>query len=198
MHQIIFIHGFSGIGKSTLAKKLHEYLKGVYIEQYMIPDFKTKDGKTEITGKEEDETLYALMVANIKEFARLNYYNIIALDFNPVRLIDIPHDFKGYDYLILHLVCDNKEQNLKQMLNRGEGLIDEKMIENDYKRKLKYPQPQLPNEYNINVTNKTPDEVFDMAVKIIKTKKSKLDYNYNKPDKKCFGTWVKADQNDDL
>ena len=198
MHQIIFIHGFSGIGKSTLAKKLHEHYKGVYIEQYMIPDFKTKDGKTEITGKEEDETLYALMVANIKEFAKLNYKNIIALDFNPVRLIDIPQDFKGYDYLILHLVCDSIEQNLKQMLNRGEGLIDEDMIEKDYKRKQKYPQPILPNEYEINVTNKTPEEVFEMAKEIIDSKKSKLNYDYVKPDKKCFATWVQADQDNDL
>ena len=67
MHQIIFIDGFSGIGKTTLARKLHEHYKGVYIEQYIIPDFVTKDGKTEITGHEEDETLYRLMVYQTKE-----------------------------------------------------------------------------------------------------------------------------------
>ena len=109
MHQIIFIDGFSGIGKTTLAKKLHEHYKGVYIEQYMIPDFVTKDGKTEITGREEDETLYRLMVANIKEFIKLDYKNIIALDFNEIRFRDIPVDFKGYDYLILHLVCNKNK-----------------------------------------------------------------------------------------
>lgn len=51
MHQIIFIDGYSGIGKTTLAKKLHEHFKGVCIEQYMIPDFVTKDGKNKITGR---------------------------------------------------------------------------------------------------------------------------------------------------
>ena len=194
MHQIIFIDGFSGIGKTTLAKKLHEHYKGVYIEQYMIPDFVTKDGKTEITGREEDETLYRLMVANIKEFARLDYKNIIALDFNEIRFRDIPVDFKGYDYLILHLVCNNKEQNLEQMKNRGKGLIDLEMIEKEYLRHEKYPRPLLPNEIVIDVTGKSADEVLNIAINKIDNTKSLLDYEYEMPDKKCFGTWVKADQ----
>lgn len=193
MHQIIFIDGFSGVGKTTLAKKLYKHYKGVYIEQYMIPDFVTKDGKTEITGREEDETLYRLMVANIKEFARLEYKNIIALDFNQVRFRDIPIDFKGYDYLIIHLVC-NKEQNLQQMKNRGKGLIDLEMLEKEYLRCEKYPRALLPNEIVIDVTNKSEDEVFAMAVEKIDNTKSQLDYEYTMPDKKCFGTWVKVDQ----
>ena len=193
MHQIIFIDGFSGIGKTTLAKKLHSILKGVYIEQYMMPDFISKDGCTEVSGREEDETLYRLMVANIKEFASLGYQNIIALDFNEVRFRDIPEDFKGYDYLILHLVCD-KEQNLKQMSNRGKGLIDFSLLEQDYKRTEKYPRSILPNEIIIDVTNKTADEVFETAMQKINNTKSLLDYEYKKPDKKSFGTWVKADQ----
>lgn len=194
MHQIIFIDGFSGIGKTTLAKALHEHYRGVYIEQYMIPDFVTKDGKTDITGREEDETLYRLMVANIKEFANLGYHNIIALDFNEIRFRDIPVDFKGYDYLILHLVCSNKEQNLKQMKNRGKGLIDLEMIEKEYLRHEKYPRPLLPNEILIDVTDKTAEEVLKEAIKVIDEINSLLEYEYTMPDKKCFGTWVKADQ----
>ncbi len=195
MHQIIFIEGFSGIGKTTLAKKLHEHYRGVYIEQYMIPDFKTKDGKTEISGHEEDETLYALMVANVKEFAKLGYKNILALDFNPIRFRDIPNDFKGYDYLIVRLTCKDKKQNLNQMRNREVGgLIDFEMIEQDYKRAEKYPKPKLPNLIEIDVTGKTPHEVFEIAVDKIDNTRSELEYNYEMPDKRCFGTWVKDDQ----
>lgn len=194
MHQIIFIDGFSGIGKTTLAKALHEKYKGVYIEQYMIPDFVTKDGKTNITGKEEDETLYALMVANIKEFAKLGYHNIIALDFNGIRLRDIPKDFMGYDYVILHLVCKNKQQNIVQMQNRGNGLIDIEMLEKDYKRAQKYPRPKLPNEIEIDVTNKSKEEVFKAACENIDNFVSLLNYNYEKPNKECFGTWVQSEQ----
>ena len=193
MHQIIFIDGFSGVGKTTLAKKLHKHYKGVYIEQYMIPDFVTKDGKTEINGQEEDETLYRLMVANIKEFASLGYKNIIALDFNEIRFRDIPVDFQGYDYIILHLVC-NKEQNINQMKNRGKGLIDLEMLEKGYLRKEKYPRTLLPNEIIIDVSNKSADEVFELAVNKVDNTKSLLDYEYKMPDKKCFGTWVKANQ----
>lgn len=194
MHQIIFIDGFSGIGKTTLAKALHQHYKGVYIEQYMIPDFVTKDGKTDITGKEEDETLYRLMVANIKEFARLGYHNIIALDFNEIRFRDIPNDFKGYDYIILHLVCSDKQQNLTQMKNRGKGLIDLEMIEREYTRHEKYPRPLLPNEILLDVTGKDAAKVLDEAISILDRSESLLDYNYIMPDKKCFGTWVQADQ----
>lgn len=196
MHQIIFIDGFSGIGKTTLAKALHDHYRGVYIEQYMIPDFITKDGKNEITGREEDETLYRLMVANIKEFANLGYHNIIALDFNEIRFRDIPNDFKGYDYLILHLVCKDKEQNLLQMKNRGKGLIDLEMIEKEYKRHEKYPRPLLPNEILIDVTGKSTDKVLAEAINILENTESLLDYNYIMPDKRCFGTWVQADQTD--
>ena len=118
MHQIIFIDGFSGIGKSTLAKKLFEFFKvrdkqGVYLEQNMIAEFIEK------SGKQEDETLYALMLANIKEFAKLGFKDIVALDFNPIRFRDIPEDFKGYDYVILHLVCKDKQQNVKQKQMSG-------------------------------------------------------------------------------
>lgn len=193
MHQIIFIDGYSGIGKTTLAKKLYKYFKSVYIEQFMIPNFITKDGKNKITGREEDETLYRLMVANIKAFAKLGYKNIIALDFNEIRFRDIPVDFKGYDYLIIHLVCE-KGQNLKQMRNRGKGLIDLDLLEKAYLRKEKYPRPLLPNEIIIDVTNKSSDEVFNIAKNKVINTKSLLNYKYEKPDRRCFGTWVKDDQ----
>ena len=195
MHQIIFIEGSSGIGKSTLAKKLHDHYKGVYIEQYMIPDFITKDGQTPINGREEDETLYALMVANIKEFARLGYKNIIALDFNPVRFRDIPNDFKGYDFLIVKLTCKDKEQHWQQMKNRPTGgLVDQKGLEEDYIREKKFPAPHLPNEIEVDVTGKTPDEVFQETVKKIDVTSSMLDYEYIMPDRRCYSTWVQADK----
>lgn len=197
MHQIIFIEGDSGIGKTTLAKKLHEHYRGVYIEQCMIPDFVTKDGKTEMTGREEDETLYALMVSNIKEFARLGYHNILALDFNPVRFRDIPNDFRGYDFLILRLTCEDKQQHLEQMKNReAGGLIDLEGLEKDYIRKKKFPKPIFPNQITVDIAGKTPEEVYDEAVVKIDNTKSLLDYTYEMPDKRCFSTWVQADQDE--
>lgn len=195
MHQIIFIDGYSGIGKTTLAKQLWKHYQSTYIEQYMIPEFLTKDGTTKITGKDEDETLYSSMVALIKNFCKLGYKNIIALDFNEMRMRDIPEDFCGYDFLILRLVCD-ENQNITQMQNRGKGLVDIQMLKKCYRRNSLFPRPHLPNEHIIDVTNKTPNQVFEIAKNIINTAKSELNYTYQKPDKKYFGTWVLADQDD--
>ena len=190
MHQIIFIDGPSGIGKTTLAKHLFEFFKerdkqGVYIEQHMMPEFIEK------SGEQEDNTLYNLMVANIKEFARLGFKDILALDFNPIRFRDIPKDFMGYDYIILHLICKDKEQNKKQMVNRGEGLIDLDLLNSQFALS---DRPKLPNEYVIDVTGKTKEMVFEEAVKVIDNSKSQLKYEYKKPHRKYFYTWVKADQ----
>ena len=138
MHQIIFIDGYSGVGKTTLAKQLFQHYQSTYIEQYMIPEFLTKDGKTPISGKQEDETLYSSMVALIKNFCKLDYKNIIALDFNEMRMRDIPNDFMGYDFLIIRLVCD-ENQNITQMQNRKGGLVDIEML-----KKMLPPKQTLP------------------------------------------------------
>lgn len=82
------------------------------------------------------------------------------------------------------------------MKNRGRGIIDLEMLEKNYLRQKIYPRPLLPNEIIIDVTNKTIEEVFDIAVGKINKTKALTDYHYELPDKKSFGTWVKADQNE--
>ena len=80
------------------------------------------------------------------------------------------------------------------MKNRGKGLIDLDMLEKAYIRQKKYPRPLLPNEIIIDVTNKSSDEVFAIAVDKLCNRKSLLNYEYEMTDRKCFGTWVKDDQ----
>ena len=41
----IFIIGPSAVGKTTLAKALFEHYNGVYVEQNMVPEFISRDGK---------------------------------------------------------------------------------------------------------------------------------------------------------
>ncbi len=192
-HQIIFINGYSGVGKTTLAKKLYNHYKSTYIEQNMIPEFISKDGGENVVGIDEEKVLYECMIALIKTFCSNGFMNILALDFDQMRFRDIPNDFKGYDYIILTLIS-SKQQNIRQMQNReneGYGLIDYKMLDNDYAREINHPRNKLPNEFIIDVTGKTPEEVEKEAINILDNNSAVIEYNYIMPPKECFGTWIK-------
>ena len=75
------------------------------------------------------------------------------------------------------------------MKNRpNNGLIDfelqQKMNEKNMKRK------PLVNETEIDVTGKSANEVLQQAINIIDTTVSLFDYDYTKPPKEMFYSWV--------
>lgn len=77
------------------------------------------------------------------------------------------------------------------MKNRpNNGLIDyelqEKMNEKNIKRN------PLVNEVEIDVAGKSIEEVLEQAISIIDTTTSLLDYEYTKPPKEMFYSWVFA------
>lgn len=189
MRDFIFIIGPSGVGKTTLAKQLFEHYKSVYIEQNMIPEFLTLDGKTEITGEFEEETCWSNTVALLKNFNNLGYKNVIGLDFDDLRTRDIPEVFKGYNFITLKLICSNYRQNLNQMLHReAGGLIDTDLLE---KMSLKIPTRKLlVNEFEIDVKEKTSEDVMHEAVELIDNAIALLNYEYVKPRKEEFYSWV--------
>lgn len=188
IRDFIFTIGPSAVGKTTLAKKLFQHYRSVYVEQNMVPEFLTLDGKKEITGGLEEETCWVCTVGTLMNFHNLGYKNVIGLDFDDLRTQDIPELFKGYNYITLKLVCSDYGQNEAQMLNRGEGLIDTGLLRemND----IILLRKPLVNEFIIDVKGKTADDVFNEAVTLIDTAEIKLDYNYIKLDKKYFYSWV--------
>ncbi len=191
MPDFIFIIGTSGIGKSTLARNLLSHYKTTCVEQWMIPEFISRDGQEEMTGTLEELTCWENQTAMLFCFHRLGYKNIIASDIDDLRTADIPVVFKGYSFLTLKLVCSDPSQLHAQMAGRpAGGLIDFELQEKCNQKCL--ARPLLPNEHVIDVAGLTPDEVFAQAVQIIDHTVPLQDYLYTKPDKSLFYSWVFA------
>ena len=191
MKDFIFITGASGIGKTTLANGLLDHYQTTCIEQHMIPEFISRDGTEPMTGELEELTCWENQVAMLMCFHRLGYHNIIASDIDDLRTADIPIVFKGTDYITIKLVCSDLRQLQNQMKNRsGNGLIDfelqEKMNEKNLRRK------PLVNEVEMDVAGKSIQQVLEEAITLIESTPSLIDYEYTKPPKELFYSWVFA------
>ncbi|MBR6773004.1 MAG: hypothetical protein IKM29_06430 [Clostridia bacterium] len=189
MLDFIFITGTSGIGKSTLAKNLLNELKTVVIEQNMVPEFISRDGTEEMTGRLEELTCWENTKAMALCFHRLGYQNIIISDIDDLRTSDIPIDFKGYRYLTLKMVCSDLSQLQTQMKNRpANGLIDYELQEKCNSKNL--TRQELVNEQRIDITGLPADDVLKKALLIINSTEPSIDYSYVKPAKEMFYSWV--------
>lgn len=191
MKEFIFIIGTSGIGKTTLSKGLLEHYRTTCVEQWMIPEFYSRDGVEDMTGGLEELTCWENQVAMLFCFHKLGYRNIIASDIDDLRTGDIPIVFKGYNYITIKLVCDDLEQLHTQMKNRpNNGLIDYTLQQRLNEKMLR--RPLLINEIELNVAGLSANEVLLKVINIIDNSETVLDYDYQKPAKEMFYSWVFA------
>lgn len=189
MRDFIFIIGPSGIGKTTLAKKLFEHYKSTYIEQNMVPEFISKDGGEEVRGELEEKTCWLNTVAMLKCFNELGYKNVLGLDFDDLRTRDISEVFKGYDFITIKLISTNLKQIQEQMKYREEGgLIDYELQQKMNQKNLN--RSPLINEFTIDVSGKDAEQVFQEAIEIVENAKNFLEYEYVKPPKELFYSWI--------
>lgn len=191
MKDFIFVTGASGIGKTTLANGLFAHYKTTCIEQHMVPEFISRDGNEPMTGELEELTCWENQVAMLMCFHKLGYKNIIASDIDDLRTADIPIVFKGTDFITIKLICSDLHQIQEQMRNRpNNGLVDlelqKKMNEKNIMRR------PLINEVEINVADKSIEEILEQSIIIIETTPSCFDYEYTKPPKEMFYSWVFA------
>lgn len=186
MRDFIFIIGASGIGKTTLAKKLYEHYQGAYVEMGIVPEFGVP--KSVDKGLFEEQVCWESCVAQIKKFWEFGIRNIVALDFDDLRTRDIPEVFKGFNYITIKLICSDYRQNYEQMNNRENGLIDFELLE---KMSIKINARKcLVNEFELDIAGKTSNQVFAEAVQMIEHEEIKMEYDYVKPQKELFYSWV--------
>lgn len=188
----IFVIGPSAVGKTTLAKKLYQHYNGVYIEQNMVPEFIIpKDVKD--VGIYEEQLCWENTLSQIKFFYDKGLRNIITLDFDDIRIRELPNIFQGYDFIIIKLISNNPNQIKQQMEHRKNnegGLFRPEYVERTNSviknRKL------LPNEVQIDIANKNKDEVLEEVIKIIDNFKPVKDYIYELDDEKNYLSWVQS------
>lgn len=191
MKDYIFITGTSGIGKTTLCNGLLEHYKTTCVEQHMVPEFISRDGTEPMTGELEELTCWENQVAMLKCFHRLGYKNVIASDIDDLRTADIPIVFKGTNFITIKLICSDLHQIQEQMKNRpNNGLIDYELQEKLNEKNIR--RAPLVNEVEIDVAGKSIKEVLEEAINIIEGMPSCLDYEYTKPPKEMFYSWVFA------
>ena len=190
----IFIAGPSAVGKTTLAKRLFKHYKGVYIEQNMVPEFAIPDNVGDI-GVFEEKLCWENTLLQIKFFRDKGLKNIIALDFDDVRIRELPLIFNGSDFIILRLVSSDHEQIKKQMDLRNDnegGLFVPAYVERANSVIMK--RELLPNEVMIDVAGKQKEQVFAEAVSKIDSFIPKKNYDYILDDEKKYLSWVKSRQ----
>lgn len=186
MRDFIFIIGTSGIGKTTLGKGLFAHYNGAFVEQNMVPEFGIPENVDE--GVFEEQVCWECCVAQMMKFHEMGIKNIIGADFDDLRTADIPDVFKGYNYITIKLVCKDLSQLHNQMENRKNGLIDYELQRKCSDKVNK--RPLLINEVEIDITNKTPQQVLDEAIRIIDNTETLIEYIYQKPKKDLFYSWV--------
>lgn len=186
MRDFIFIIGTSGIGKTTLGKGLFAHYNGAFVEQNMVPEFAIPENVDE--GVFEEQVCWECCVAQMMKFHEMGIKNIIGADFDDLRTADIPDVFKGYNYITIKLVCKDLAQLHNQMENRKNGLIDYELQRKCSDKVNK--RPLLINEVEIDITNKTPQQVLDEAIRIIDNTETLIEYIYQKPKKDLFYSWV--------
>lgn len=160
MADVIFIAGAPGVGKSTVAKKLHEQLKSPLFEFGWIPEFRQK-GEADIKYEEEEQISFENLCLVVKNYIKHGFKNIVVSDLEDKRILELGEIFSENEYQIITLTISDEEELKARILD--------KRRHNDYKdhesaisiNKNILERPLLENEARIDTTNKSIPEVLE-------------------------------------
>jgi len=185
----IVLHGSAGIGKSTLAKRLHEQYKSPYFEFGWIPEFRMLAPSIEISQRQEEQLSFENLITVVKNYNKHGFKNIILTDLNDIRLFDIPNVFAEYNYVIITLYTDSDEVIKQRILTRDNGnqFMDWNVsikINEMIKRRGK-----LPNEYRI-CSKDNPNSTYEEIINLLKGHKPSINNHISYLTKDMFYSYI--------
>ncbi|WP_212974362.1 hypothetical protein [Bacillus sp. J14TS2] len=145
----IIFHGSPGCGKTTMARKFHEYYKSPYFEFGWIPEFRSLTPSMNISQKQEEQLSFENLMLVAKNYNKHGYKNVILTDLDDIRMIDIPNELGNYNYVIITLYVDRDEVIKQRIMTRDNGNHFKDWEQSLKTNALIQQRQKLPNEYRI-------------------------------------------------
>ncbi len=165
-HELIFIAGAPGTGKTTIAKLLQERLHSPRIELSWIRGChlnKTWSNRS----KKEGTMSFDNIIFILKNYLKNGYKQVIATDFEDFQVQRFPELFKNKKFVIFTLVTHDDKTLKKRVLTktRDSGY-------RDFKKAIKWnravqKRQLLQNEHRIDTTDDSPQEITRKIIKCL-------------------------------
>jgi len=102
---------------------------------------------------------------------RHKFENIIVSDFDDVRLLDIPMQFRDFSYVIITLYSESDESIKARIINRMKTKSENEESYDDYEFSIRHNniianRKLLPNEYRVRTDNNTADNIAECIINI--------------------------------
>lgn len=186
----IIVHGSPGNGKTTIAKELHRRLESPWFEFGWIPEFTQKNPYTRITQKEEEQMSFENLVLVCKNYIAHGFENILLTDLDDIRMLDIPQVFKEYRYVIITLYSESDDVLKERILTRDNGNDFRNWEESLKTNQLILNRKTLPNEYRIRSDNQAPEQIGDIAMKILNEHTQNTSFHINDYNRGDYFTYI--------
>lgn len=166
MHDLIFVLGAPGAGKSTVGKLLENKLNSPYIRYDSLREIHLKQAWQNHNDKERKMT-YENLVFILKNYIKNDYKNIIVDGPREYNIAKLENDFKNYRYLIITLVLTDdgvlKERVLSERSSNWKEV--DKSIYTNNRLKTHY---KWEHEIKIDTTNQTPEVTVNQILGYLK------------------------------